>query len=428
MAEAHYAQIAPHLYCGPIEGAANVQIGACSPNFLIQECIQTWGGFHAEILKEPMCWEDGYIIPSEKPGIGVELDEEVAARHPYTGHPTPPRNARPARLMGRADAEDTPMKAAVCHAFGEPLVVEEVALDPPRDGEVKVRLAACAICHSDIHYIEGAWGGRLPVVCGHEASGAVDAVGAGVGHVKPGDHVVVTLIRSCGRCFYCVQGDPTQCETQFRLDAESPLHAADGRTVRHGLRTAAFAECVVVHESQVVQVPKSLPLDSASLLACGVITGVGAVTNTAKVPSGSSVVVIGTGGVGLNSVQGATLSGAKPIIAVDLADDKLAAAEAFGATHGVNPTAGDARDRVAALTGGAGRGLRLRHRGQRHGDRAGPGAVAQVGHPGGRRHARVRRHGGVRGGHVRRQRPAHLGQQDGRKPAASGRAQAGGAL
>ena len=85
MAEAHYAQIAPHLYCGPIEGAANVQIGACSPNFLIQECIQTWGGFHAEILKEPMCWEDGYIIPSEKPGIGVELDEEVAARHPYTG-------------------------------------------------------------------------------------------------------------------------------------------------------------------------------------------------------------------------------------------------------------------------------------------------------------------------------------------------------
>ena len=246
------------------------------------------------------------------------------------------------------------MKAAVCHAFGEPLVVEEVALDPPRDGEVKVRLAACAICHSDIHYIEGAWGGRLPVVCGHEASGAVDAVGAGVGHVKPGDHVVVALIRSCGRCFYCVQGDPTQCETQFRLDAESPLHAADGRTVRHGLRTAAFAECVVVHESQVVQVPKSLPLDSASLLACGVITGVGAVTNTAKVPSRSSVVVIGTGGVGLNSVQGATLSGAKPIIAVDLADDKLAAAEAFGATHGVNPTAGDARDRVAALTGGRG--------------------------------------------------------------------------
>lgn len=246
------------------------------------------------------------------------------------------------------------MKAAVCYEFGKPLVVEEIEIDPPPAGAVKVKLAACAICHSDIHYAEGAWGGTLPAVYGHEAAGVVEDCGPGVGSVKPGDHVVVTLIRSCGSCYFCAQGEPHICETKFPLDKTSPLHAKDGSPIHHGLRTSAFAEYAVVDKSQVVAIPKALPLDSASLLACGVITGLGAVVNTAKVPAGSNVAVIGTGGVGLNSVQGAALCGARSIIAIDLADDKLETAKAFGATDTVNPKETDAKDAVRALTEGRG--------------------------------------------------------------------------
>ena len=246
------------------------------------------------------------------------------------------------------------MRAAVCHAFGEPLVIEEVDIDPPQDGEVMVKLAACAICHSDIHFIEGAWGGKLPAIYGHEASGIVDSVGPGVTFAAPGDHVIVTLIRSCGQCYYCDQGDPTNCEATYDIDRNGRLHAKDGSPVKQGLRTGAFAEYVVVDQSQVVAIPDDVPLDCAALLACGVITGLGAVTNTAAVPSGSSVVVIGTGGVGLNSVQGAVLSGAHPIIALDLSDDKLSAAMTFGASHGINAAANDAAEEVRALTGGRG--------------------------------------------------------------------------
>ena len=246
------------------------------------------------------------------------------------------------------------MRAAVCHEFGKPLVIEELELDPPQADEVQVRLAACAVCHSDISFMEGAWGGRLPAVYGHEAAGVVERVGAGVTGVEAGDRVVVTLIRSCGRCYFCVQGEPVLCETTFRLDEESPLRSSDGRAITQGLRTGAFAECVTVHASQVVAIPADVPLDSASLLGCGVLTGVGAVINTAQVRAGESVVVIGTGGVGLNSVQGAALSGARPIVAIDLSDMKLDAAKTFGATHTINPRDADARQGVRALTGGRG--------------------------------------------------------------------------
>jgi S-(hydroxymethyl)glutathione dehydrogenase/alcohol dehydrogenase len=246
------------------------------------------------------------------------------------------------------------MKAAVCQEHGQPLVIEDLELDGPGPGEVRVKLAACAICHSDIHYVEGAWGGKLPILCGHEASGVVEEVGAGVTGVALDDHVVVTLIRSCGHCFYCLQGDPTQCETKFPLDAISPLRRADGERVAQGIRTGAFAEYVMVHESQLVTIPKSMPLESAAILACGVITGLGAVVNTAKVPSGSSVAVIGTGGIGLNSVQGAQLCGAETIIAVDLLDSKLETAMEFGATHGVNAGANDAAEAIRELTHGRG--------------------------------------------------------------------------
>ncbi len=246
------------------------------------------------------------------------------------------------------------MKAAVCHAFKQPLVIEDVVLAPPGPGEVEVKLAACAICHSDITYMEGGWGGPLPAVYGHEAAGVVVRVGAGVTNVAPGDHTVVTLIRACGACGSCAQGEPVQCETKFPLDRKGPLSYPDGRPIKQSLRTGAFAEAVVVHASQVVAIAKSVPLDSASLLACGVITGLGAVVNTAKVPPGSTVVVVGTGGVGLNSVQGARIAGARRIVAVDPVAAKREAARAFGATHAIDPVKEDVREAVRQATDGRG--------------------------------------------------------------------------
>jgi Zn-dependent alcohol dehydrogenase len=246
------------------------------------------------------------------------------------------------------------MKAAVCYAFGAPLRVEELEIEPPKAGEVKVRLAATAVCHSDIHYMQGAWGGQLPMVFGHESAGVVEEVGAGVTRVQPGDHVVVSLVRSCGRCYYCQQGIPTQCQGTFAADGESRLRTPDGTTVQRGLKTATFAEHAVIDQSQVIPIPADIPLDSGSLLGCGVITGVGAVTNTAGVEPGRSVVISGAGGVGLNAVQGAALSGANPILALDTVDMKLEAAKRFGATHSANVTRDDARQIVRDLTGGRG--------------------------------------------------------------------------
>ncbi|MDX1710305.1 MAG: Zn-dependent alcohol dehydrogenase [Rhodovibrionaceae bacterium] len=246
------------------------------------------------------------------------------------------------------------MKAAVCREFGKPLVIEEVSLDPPGTGEVRVRTAACAICHSDIIAMDGGWGGVLPSIYGHEAAGVVTATGPGVTGLEVGDHVVATLLRSCGTCHFCGQDESFFCEGEFALDREHRLHDAAGGHLHQGLRTGAFAEELVVDRSQVAVIPHDLPLDSASLLACGVITGLGAVTNTARVPAGASVAVIGCGGVGLNSVQGAALSGAEPIIALDTVNEKLDAALTFGAGHGVNPTREDATAKVRQLTGGRG--------------------------------------------------------------------------
>jgi Zn-dependent alcohol dehydrogenase len=246
------------------------------------------------------------------------------------------------------------MKAAVCRAFQQPLTIEHLDLAAPRAGEVRVRIAACAICHSDLLAMDGAWGGDLPAVFGHEAAGVVEEVGAGVAPVRPGDHVVATLLRSCGQCHFCVQGEAQHCETQLPLDLRSPLTARDGSTIRQGLRTGAFAEQVVVDASQVAVIPDEMPLDSASLLACGVITGLGAVLNTAAVRPGSNVATIGTGGVGLNCVQGAALSSARVNVAIDVSASKLAAARLFGASHTVNSREESARDVVRALTAGRG--------------------------------------------------------------------------
>ncbi len=246
------------------------------------------------------------------------------------------------------------MKAAVCYALGQPLVVEEITIDPPQRGEVLVRLRASGICHSDIHLVRGDWGDTLPVVAGHEGAGVVAEVGAGVVGIRTGDHVVVSLLRSCGRCFYCTHDAPYLCAGEFGLETENRLHTQGGDTIYQGIDTAAFAEYVVVDQSQVVPIPADLAFEPAALLACGVITGFGAVVNTAQVPAGSSVAVFGIGGVGMNAIQGAVICGADPIIAIDVVEAKLALASAFGATHTVAASAPDIRAIIRELTGGRG--------------------------------------------------------------------------
>ncbi|MXZ80865.1 MAG: Zn-dependent alcohol dehydrogenase [Gammaproteobacteria bacterium] len=246
------------------------------------------------------------------------------------------------------------MKAAVCREHGKPLTIEEVAIANPTGRQVKVKIGACAICHSDIHFAEGAWGGHLPAVYGHEAAGVVVEAGPEVERIAVGDRVIVTLIRSCGNCFYCDQGEPVMCGHAAAPDDTHVLQLEDGTEVAQGMKTAAFAEWVVVDDSQVARLPDDMPLDVASLLACGVITGVGAVINTAAVKPGSNVVVVGVGGVGLNAVQGARIAGAKTIIAVDIEDQKLDIAKRFGATHGLNANIEKLSRNIRALTDGHG--------------------------------------------------------------------------
>ncbi|MCP5076384.1 MAG: Zn-dependent alcohol dehydrogenase [Rhodobacteraceae bacterium] len=246
------------------------------------------------------------------------------------------------------------MKAAVCREFGKDLAIEEVSLAPPGPKQVAVDVGACAICHSDIFYVDGAWGGHLPAVYGHEAAGVVSSVGNQVTDYAPGDHVLVTLIKSCGTCPTCSSGHPVNCEEGYDRVASSPITLADGEVAEHGLQTGAFAEAVVVDQSQVVKIPEDIQKDVARLLACGVITGLGAVTNTAGVRAGESVVVVGAGGVGLNAIQGAKLCGAATIIALDLEDEKLQGAVEFGATHAIKATDKDVIKQVRKATGGRG--------------------------------------------------------------------------
>lgn len=243
-------------------------------------------------------------------------------------------------------------QAAVSYSPDRPLELEQVQLDPPGPDEVQVRVTATAICHSDISFFDGSWGAFKPAVFGHETAGVVSAVGDGVSNVVPGDSVVVTLVRFCGECFFCQAGEPTFCTTRFPLDDETRLHRPDGTPLGQGLKVGGFAGDVVAHSSQVIPVPSDLAPELASLLACGVLTGVGAVTRTARVEPGAAVVVIGAGGVGLNVVQGARIAGASRIIAIDLAVSKLEAALTFGATHAFET--GVANDRVRDLTDGRG--------------------------------------------------------------------------
>ena len=236
------------------------------------------------------------------------------------------------------------IRAAVCRGFGEALLVEEVSTPPLAADMVRVRIKACAVCHSDITFMDGGWGGVLPCVFGHEAAGVVLEGGADV-DITSGRRVIITLLRSCGECALCQKGAPALCEGAFDEDANQ-LRDSDNHKVLAGLNTGAFAEEVVVHHSQIAPMDDDMAFDEASLLACGVLTGWGAVVNSAKVPPGASVAVVGCGGVGANCLQAAKIAGAQPIVAVDISAAILSMSIKFGADAVC--LAGDDDDETAA--------------------------------------------------------------------------------
>jgi S-(hydroxymethyl)glutathione dehydrogenase / alcohol dehydrogenase len=252
------------------------------------------------------------------------------------------------------------MKAAVLYEVKRPLQVEDVDLAAPHHGEVLVRIGAAGVCHSDYHFMNGDLPIGLPCVLGHEGAGVVEEVGEGVTTVKPGDHVVLLFRPNCGHCEFCSQGRPALCwmagqlrNTGRMLDGTSRF-SRGGAELKHFLGVSCFAERTVVPEQGVVPIPRDIPLEVAALVGCAVMTGVGAVMNTARVNPGAAVLVIGAGGVGLNCVMGAALVGAQPIIVADLVDSKLETAMDFGATHAVNARTHDLVEGVRELTGGEG--------------------------------------------------------------------------
>ena len=241
-------------------------------------------------------------------------------------------------------------RGLVYAAPGGAPTVEEITLDPPGAGEVTVRVEACGVCHTDRHVVEtDGWGMRFPILLGHEGAGIVEEVGPEVTAVVPGDRVVIAWRAPCGSCRACLRGDPRRCSNNLR--ARRRMHrAADGKLLTPVLRCGAFADRVVVHEACAVKVPEALPVEQACLLACGFSTGAGAALWATPVEPGSSVAVIGCGGVGLAVVQGARLAGAETIVAVDVVPAKLELALALGATHAVLAEGSVAA--VKELTGG----------------------------------------------------------------------------
>jgi S-(hydroxymethyl)glutathione dehydrogenase/alcohol dehydrogenase len=247
------------------------------------------------------------------------------------------------------------MRAAVLHDFGKPLVVQELSIDPPKAGELGIRMAASGVCHSDLHVAQGVHPTSLPVVLGHEGAGVVESVGEGVTGFSPGDHVLLTWLPYCGHCRECVRGRPNICENTAWYDATledgTCRFSLDGEPVHH-YNTSSFAERSVVPARTAVKVDSSLPLIELALMGCAVMTGVGAVINTAQVRPGDTVAVVGCGGVGLNVVQGARLAGAGVIVAVDVVESKLDLARELGATAVVNASSGDPVEAVRELVPG----------------------------------------------------------------------------
>jgi alcohol dehydrogenase len=243
-------------------------------------------------------------------------------------------------------------------AKSRPIRIEELDLDPPGEGEVLVKIGGAGLCHSDLSVLNGDRPRPVPMVPGHEGAGEVVEVGAGVHDVKVGDHVCFAFNVSCGRCRRCLEGRPYICERAIApraagqlLSGATRLHRGTER-INHTSGVSCFAEYAVVDRGSVVVIDRSLPLDIAALFGCAVVTGVGAVVNTAEVKPGSSVAIVGLGGVGLSGLMGAILAGAGRIVAIDISNDKLGLARQLGATHTVNAAAADHIAAVRDLTDG----------------------------------------------------------------------------
>jgi alcohol dehydrogenase len=258
------------------------------------------------------------------------------------------------------------IKAAVLNAMGatppyaksRPLAIDELELDPPGPGEVLVRIKAAGLCHSDLSVISGDRPRPMPMALGHEAAGVVEELGEGVTDLARGDHVVLVFVPSCGHCPPCAEGRPALCEPGAAANGAGTLLSGarrlkrDGSPINHHLGCSAFANYATVSRRSLVKIDPELPFDDAALFGCAVLTGVGAVVNTAQVRAGASCAVIGLGGVGLASVLGALASGARHVIAIDLSEEKLKLAKSLGANHTFNAAAGDCADQVKAVTSG----------------------------------------------------------------------------
>ena len=258
------------------------------------------------------------------------------------------------------------IKAAVLNAIGakspyaqsKPLTIEEVELAAPGPGEIMVKIGAAGLCHSDLSVINGDRPRPMPMALGHEAAGIVEQLGEGVTDLRKGDHVVLVFVPSCGHCSPCAEGRPALCEPGAAANGAGTLLSGarrltrNGQPINHHLGCSVFAEYATVSRRSVVRIDPELPLDEAALFGCAVLTGVGAVVNTAQVRAGASTAVIGLGGVGLASLLGARVAGARQIIAVDLSDAKLDLAMSLGATHRFNAGQPDCLEQIRELTSG----------------------------------------------------------------------------
>lgn len=250
-------------------------------------------------------------------------------------------------------------KAAVLYAIGQPLVIEELEIEAPREKEILIKCVASGICHSDYSVRDGTLGLTLPAVLGHEGAGIVEAVGPGVTHVAPGDHVIVSLTPQCGSCLFCKEGKPYLCAQMskgltkgLQPDGSKRLKNSKGEEIGQLLALGTFSERAVVPAGAAIKVQHNVPLETACLIGCGVTTGVGAALNTVNINPGDSVAVIGCGGVGLSIIQGARIAGATTIIAIDPMAEKRALALEVGATDALDPTGENVVKLVRKMTGG----------------------------------------------------------------------------
>jgi NDMA-dependent alcohol dehydrogenase len=249
-------------------------------------------------------------------------------------------------------------KAVICREWNKPVVVEQIRVDPPKRNEVTIKLAACGVCHSDLSATNGTIQLPPPLVLGHEGAGVVVEVGEGTTAFEVGDHVVASFISMCGKCRQCTRGRPVLCENASKAFYQLPdgtvrTYDAEGSPLNIFSGCGVMAEYATLHMDNVVKIDKDVPLDKAALVGCAVMTGVGAVFNTAKLEPGSTAAVFGVGGVGLNVVQGCAIAGAETIIAVDMNPDKLAVAKEFGATHVIDASSEENVPKaIKKLTGG----------------------------------------------------------------------------